>query len=124
VATIFLTLKGGEEGCSIKPASRHPVDLWTIKRRVTPWGHFVVASINASKHVIDGSLPTELDSIPRDAKPVPADLVERIWHDQSGSHVFGDLSDPGGRLKQAVSSLNEGEDAEEVAKRTGWYIGR
>ena len=45
--------------------------LWTIERRpLAPLGHFGVVRLNGEPTVIDGSLPTRVDRLPRDARPV------------------------------------------------------
>ena len=71
--------------------------LWTVSRRVEPWGHFGVAAINereangrfAHKVVIDSSLPTVVATLPKDAVEVDRDTAARWWHDDNESHVFG-----------------------------------
>jgi hypothetical protein len=45
-----------------------------------------VVQINGVQRVIDGSVPTHVDRIPRDAVEITGDLFENILHSQDGYH--------------------------------------
>jgi hypothetical protein len=65
--------------------------FWVIQRRPAgQMGHFMVFRINGEEHVIDASVPTHLDRLPRDAVEITGDLYENILHATTGSHVWGD----------------------------------
>lgn len=56
-----------------------------IREFVGPWP---VAMINGEKRLIDGSVPTHLDRIPRDAVEITGELAESILHNQDGHHAW------------------------------------
>jgi len=102
MARIYLSLNTGsgqygdcvqEERCLIDvhyhPQGHTEDRLWVIKRKLKPWGHFATAMINGTSMVIDGSLPTRVDKLPRDAKLVSREDNARLWHEDNESHVFG-----------------------------------
>jgi hypothetical protein len=60
--------------------SKHPLDLYFIHRRVTEWGHFLVASINGERTPHDYRLPYEVDRVPRNATKLTDDQMEDYWH--------------------------------------------
>lgn len=64
--------------------------LWAVRRvPVGTLGHFVVFRLNGAAIVPDASVPHTVDRLPRDARRVAPDDAARLWHDDSGSHVFG-----------------------------------
>lgn len=66
--------------------------LWTVQRAIVrTMGHFAVFRLSGTEIVPDMSVPYTIDKLPQDALPVPAETAARIWHDTSGSHVFGRL---------------------------------
>lgn len=50
-----------------------------------PWG---VVMINGDEYIVEGSVPTHVDRIPRDAVEITGDLMERILHNQDGHHAW------------------------------------
>lgn len=89
-----------DHACSV--CGSHHDRLWTIERSSRayhPFGHFPVYHINGGPEVIDGTLPTVLTKLPRDAKPVAPAEADRIWH--STSHCFGSTVDMGELLRTA-----------------------
>ncbi len=90
---IFVRLKDGDVGslptCPPTCRGSHELRLWVIRRVGTPWGHFATAMINGRPRVIDASLPTTVDMIPRGAKECSPDRVANLWHEDNESHVFG-----------------------------------
>lgn len=94
MARILLELVGDEE--IVHPPttertyeSRHPAHLYSVERSLRPWGHFATAVINRRSEVIDASLPHRVTKLPPDAKVLPPEEVERMWHEDNESHVFG-----------------------------------
>ncbi len=90
---IFVRLKDGDVGslptCPPTCRGSHELRLWVIRRHAEPWGHFAVVRINAEHRVIDSSLPTAVERVPRGAKECSPDRVANLWHEDNESHVFG-----------------------------------
>lgn len=88
---IYLTLASDPDGRCIAPEclGGHKARLWVVSRQAEAWGHFAVVSLNGEKRVIDASLPTKVDKIPRGAKQLLPEAVARCWHWDNESHVFG-----------------------------------
>jgi hypothetical protein len=64
--------------------------VWAVQRRPAgQMGHFMIFRINGAEHSWDASLPQAFPELPWDAVELPDELVSRMWHDESGSHVFG-----------------------------------
>jgi hypothetical protein len=64
--------------------------LWIIHRVLADtFGHFACFRINGDVHVIDASLPHRVEKIPRKAVRVGPEDFARLWHMNTGSHVFG-----------------------------------
>jgi hypothetical protein len=53
-----------------------------------PFGNFMAVRIGAEWHVPDGSLPHNIERIPRSAVELTPELASACWHDKSGSHDF------------------------------------
>jgi len=74
--------------------------FYAIRRVIADtFGPWPVIRINAKEHVVDPSVPTHLDYIPRDAVEITGDLLEDILHDSSGDHTWA------GRHIQRVAAL-------------------
>jgi hypothetical protein len=64
--------------------------LWTIRRVARDSGlYWPFVQINGKRVLLDASLPTTVDRLPRDARPVDAETAARLWHDDNESHTFG-----------------------------------
>lgn len=75
--------------------------FYAIARAIAgTFGPWAVVRINGGEHVIDGSVPTGVDRIPRDAVEITGDLFEDILHDSSGDHTWG-----GRHLKRVAALL-------------------
>lgn len=68
-------------------------NLWTIDRKIDGNMQMCGAKINGKVVCLDGSLPTEVDKLPRGSKRVPESTAEKLW--KSNSHYFA-LEDPKG----------------------------
>ena len=90
---VYVELKGAPDGrlpaCPDTCRASHPLRLWVIHRKAKPWGHFAVASINGEERVLDSSLPTKVDRVPKGAVELQGPEVARLWHEDNESHVFG-----------------------------------
>ncbi len=63
--------------------------LWLVFRaRGKQFGHFVAVELVGKDHVIDASLPTTLDALPRDALSIPEELACATWTADGASHEF------------------------------------
>lgn len=79
--------------------------VWSIERKLEPWGHFATATINGQSVVIDASLPHVVDRVPRDARTLTPSQLARIWHEDNESHVFGGPN-VAKALRQAIAEAN------------------
>jgi hypothetical protein len=52
------------------------------------FGPWPVVMINGEECVIDGSVPTHLNRIPRDAVEITGELMELILHNKDGHHAW------------------------------------
>ncbi|WCK57170.1 hypothetical protein PP175_28700 (plasmid) [Aneurinibacillus sp. Ricciae_BoGa-3] len=89
MSKIYLTLKkeGKTEQFEGKDGKMHDC-LWTINRKITGNMQLSGATINSEARYIDFTLPTEVEKLPRDAKPVDNETAEKLW--ASDSHYFGE----------------------------------
>jgi len=80
--------------------------LYVIKRKLRgTFGHFPVFRINGEDHVPDMSLPMAIDRLPRDAVRLTPAQSARLWHSTNPSHTFGDETDYGRLLREAIASI-------------------
>jgi hypothetical protein len=108
---VLVTIKSDPEGslpeCPASCYGMHPLRLFEIFRRGKAWGHFATALINGERQVIDGSLPHEVDRVPRGARELPAATVASYWHDDNESHVFGGPN-VAAALRATIAEANRG----------------
>lgn len=89
MAKIYLTLKDSSENSQFIGSDGKKYDkLWTIERKITGNMQLSGARINGEDRYVDGTVPTEVDKLPRDAQSVPDDLAETLYN--SNSHYFGE----------------------------------
>jgi hypothetical protein len=90
MAKIYLTLKKEGKMEQFQGSDGRMYDkLWVIERKIHGNMQLPGAMINGKPRYIDFTLPTEVDKLPRDAKPVPDDVAEQLW--KSDSHYFGEF---------------------------------
>jgi len=58
----------------------HPQVYIAWRKPKGMFGHWVVFEYNKEEHVPDLSIPIEIDTLPHDAKPLPADENSHCWH--------------------------------------------
>jgi hypothetical protein len=86
---IYLNLKErNEENQFVGSDGKKHDKLWTIERKITGNMQLSGATINGEARYIDGTVPTDVEKLPRDAKPVPNELAEKLYN--SNSHYFGE----------------------------------
>jgi hypothetical protein len=114
---IFIRLAGGDMGtlptCPPTCHGTHEKQLWVIHRVGTPWGHFATADINGESRVIDASLPTVVERVPRGADKCSPDEVANLWHEDNESHVFG-----GSNIAKILREAIHAENARAIARRS------
>lgn len=86
---MYITM-GEEKTFTCPVCGREHEKLWFIQRKVLElFGHFPVVRINGKKMVIDPTLPTLVDKLPRDAQELDNDEAAKLWH--STNHYFDDF---------------------------------
>lgn len=107
---VYLTVRGGGEGkldtCPDTCRGSHPLLLYVVQRKATAFGHFPVVSLNGTSEVIDPSLPTEVERLPRDARILSPKATSQAWHDDNESHVFAGPN-VAAQLRAAIKRVNE-----------------
>ena len=89
MATIYLNLKDRKEANQFVGSDGKRYDkLWTIERKITGNMQLSGAMINGEARYVDGTVPTDVEKLPRDAKPVANELAEKLYN--SDSHYFGE----------------------------------
>lgn len=80
--------------------------LWLIYRRAYDSGlYWPFVNLNGSRHLLDATLPTTVDRLPRDARPVDPAESARLWHEDNESHTFGGPN-IAAALRSAIAAAN------------------
>lgn len=87
MATIYLNLKDRNQQFVGSDGKKYD-KLWTIERKIRGNMQLSGAMINGEARYIDQTVPTDVDKLPRDAKPVPDELAEQLYN--SDSWYFGE----------------------------------
>jgi hypothetical protein len=73
---------------TILPGLAHQKFYVISRRIVDTLSYWPIVIINGKRRLIDGSVPTHLERIPRDALEITGELAEDILHNHDGHHAW------------------------------------